>query len=68
MTKIENIIHYTEFKKDGRRIPMKEIHYSSGKKHEGIIYLEEEGLTKELLLAAVKKAAALPDSVIGLEF
>lgn len=67
MTKIENIIHYTNFRKDGKRIPMLEVHYTTGKGFEGIVHLEETGSTKEIITAAVLKAAALPDSLIGTE-
>jgi len=65
--KIENIIHYTNFRKDGKRVPMLEIHYVTGKGFEGVVHLEETGATKESIIAAVTKAAALPDSLIGAE-
>jgi hypothetical protein len=67
MTKIDNIIHYVNFTKDGRRIPMLEIHYTATKGFAGIVYMEETGATKESIFAAVTKAAAVPDSLIGAE-
>jgi len=67
MTRIETINHYQNFRKDGRRIPMLEVHYVTNKGFEGIVHLEETGATKESIIAAVLKAAAVPESLIGLE-
>jgi len=66
-TTIDNIIHYTNFRKDGTRVPMLEVHYTTQKGFEGIVHVKEEGATKESITAAVTKAAALPESLIGAE-
>ena len=63
--RIDNIVHYTTFGKDGRRKPMLEVHYTTEKGFEGSTHLEEQGATKESITAAVIKAATLPDSLIG---
>jgi len=63
--RIENIIHYTNFRKDGRRIPMLEVHYVTTKGFEGVVHVEETGATKASVTAAVLEAAALPDEMIG---
>jgi hypothetical protein len=65
--KIENIVHYQNFRKDGKRVPMLEVHYTTSKGFEGVVHLEEQGATKESITAAVLKVAALPESLIGAE-
>jgi hypothetical protein len=63
--KIENILEYTDFRAPNKRVLMLEIHYVTEKDYYGTVRIEKQGATKESIAAAVKDAAALPESLIG---
>ena len=62
---IKNIIHTFTFEEPNRKVAMLEVHYVTDNDYRGVVNIPEAGATKESIIAAVQKAAALPDSLIG---
>lgn len=62
---IRNIIHTFTFQEPNKKVPVLEVHYVTDNDYTGVVNVPEAGATDETIFAAVRKAAALPSSLMG---